>query len=195
MPRLRKIRFGDRAPERLGHGEQATGGLGRSGRGRRLRLMLRCVPRHGEEAPRLLEHIVQGRQALIGGDQIEKIAMLARRSVGPFADRAPCPSRDRAGGQRGCVPVRSRHPPPASSHLGVDRWRGNGGRPPRHFPPAGGPARMRCSASRPPRKKARHPGSTKRASWNGPSRRAKVGRGLGYSAAIAGRSTAAGLIL
>jgi len=44
--------------------------------------MSRFGPRQGEEAPRLVECVVQRRQALIGGDQIEQVAVLARRRIG-----------------------------------------------------------------------------------------------------------------
>ena len=70
--------------------EQATGGLRRSAR---RRLQLRSPDRlgrarQGEEGARLVERVAQGAKAAIERDQIEEIAMLAGRGIGPFAGSA-----------------------------------------------------------------------------------------------------------
>jgi hypothetical protein len=48
-------------------------------------LMFAGVLWQTKEGPRLVKDIGEAGQAAIEGDQIEKIAMLARRGVGPFA--------------------------------------------------------------------------------------------------------------
>ena len=42
-------------------------------------------PWQGEEAARLVQGVAQARQALVCGDQVEQVAMLAGGGVGPFA--------------------------------------------------------------------------------------------------------------
>ncbi len=76
---------GQRAGDRLGHGEQPSRGFRGSGRDRG-GVWLRS--QQTEKAPRLVQRVAERARALHGGDQVEQVAVLAGRRVGPLAGGA-----------------------------------------------------------------------------------------------------------
>jgi hypothetical protein len=84
-----KVGFCERARNGLCRGEQPTRRFGRPGWSRR---QLLAYSPHGswqaQKQPRLVEHIAHAVEPAVHGDEIEQVAMFARRRIGPFAGGA-----------------------------------------------------------------------------------------------------------
>jgi hypothetical protein len=82
-----QIRLCDCARKRLRHREQTPCRFGRAGRRWRLAAKVagRLGPWQAEKPARFIQGIPQRAQAFVGSDQIEQIAMIAGRGIGPFA--------------------------------------------------------------------------------------------------------------
>ena len=85
-----QVALGERTGERLRHGEQAAGGVGRAGCRRGLArrdfgLRLGLRPRQAEEAPRLVGNVPEFDEAATFADDVEQVAIFGRRLVDPVA--------------------------------------------------------------------------------------------------------------
>lgn len=86
-----KIGFGDRSRDRLRSREQSSGGFRAAGLGLASCVRFPGIPlwlgdRQAEEAACFVERFAETVVPLGGRDDIEQVAMLARCSIGPFAD-------------------------------------------------------------------------------------------------------------
>ena len=83
-----QVGLGRRADNRAARTEEATGCLGRSARCRRCSRDALGRPRQGEEGTRLVHGLTKPVQIAVMADQVEQVAVLAGRGVGPFAGGA-----------------------------------------------------------------------------------------------------------
>ena len=90
-----EIAFGQRAGDRLRHGEQATRGVGRAACRGRLALRAKGLgrgwrwQRHGEEATCFIRDLAEVDQTTALLDDVEQVAMFARSTRRPIF-RLPC---------------------------------------------------------------------------------------------------------